>query len=285
MFPILRQHWTLWAAWTVAASVALFAEPWIAFSWAELAACLGSLALSIDRRTRRETLLAVGLPAIALLVLAESESVSVIRLVVDWFVFIVAVLLGARAVDDQRELEHVAGHLALGADSEHAEERLRRRLAEEIARSRRYGRTFILLAVAPHPRAFTKEPASNSHVMRKIAAARWVLEIADALSRELHRYAHVDVSEDRALCVVPEIEGEEAIDALTSRLAAAVDREYQIEIEVGVARFPDDALAAEDLISVAREDRRSLRLASLPSPGDDTDEDVRQGESLRDARA
>jgi len=285
MFPILRQHWTLWAAWTVTASVVLFAEPWIVFSWAELAACLGSLALSIDRRTRRETLLAIGLPAIALLVLAEPESVSVIRLVVDWFVFIVAVLLGARAVDDQRELEHVAGHLALGADSEHADERLKQRLAEEIARSRRYGRSFILLAVAPHPRSLANEVVPSSHVMRKIASARWVLEIADSLSRELHRYAHVDVSEDRALCVVPEIEGEDAIDTLVSRLAAAVDRDYEIEIEVGVARFPGDALAAEDLISVARADRRSLRLTSLPSSRDDTDEDTSPGESLRDARA
>ncbi len=185
MFPILRQHWTLWAAWTLLSSALLFANPWATFSWPELFACVGALILAIDPRARRETLLAVGLPAIALLCLLDGEGASIARFAINWFVFIGAVLLGARAVDDQRELEAIAGHLALGQDPEQATSNFLVAVEREIDRARRHDRTFVVLSVAPHPRALDAGPPSERLVYRKLAKARWMLELADLLRDEL----------------------------------------------------------------------------------------------------
>lgn len=265
MFPILRQHWTLWAAWTLLSSALLFANPWATFSWPELFACVGALILAIDPRARRETLLAVGLPAIALLCLLDGEGASIARFAINWFVFIGAVLLGARAVDDQRELEAIAGHLALGQDPEQATSNFLVAVEREIDRARRHDRTFVVLSVAPHPRALDAGPPSERLVYRKLAKARWMLELADLLRDELHRYADVLPTYERVLCAVPELE-DSLVNALTKRITEVAQRTRGLEIEIGVARYPQDAWGVTDLIDFADVQRPKPTLESVPAP-------------------
>jgi hypothetical protein len=265
MFPILRQHWTLWAAWMLVSSGLLFANPWLTFSWAELAACVGSLVLAIAPRTRRETLLAAGLPAITVFCLLDGGGISIARFALDWFVFIGGVILGARAVDDQRELEAIAGHLALGEDPVQATPQFLNAVESEISRARRHDRAFVLLSIAPHPRSLATKPTGEGRILRKLAEARWVLELSDLLKNELHRYAHVLPSYERVLCVVPELE-DGSVDALTKRIADAALRSRGVEIEIGVARYPHDALAVDDLIEFADGDRPRPTLESVPAP-------------------
>lgn len=274
----------LWAGWTAAAAVLLFANPLWNFSWAELVACIGSLTLSLDDRTRRETLLAIGLPAIALLVVMEGPSPVVLRLVTDWFVFIGAVLFGARAVDDQRELEAIAGQLALGPDAELAMAGFRKAVGAEIARARRHERSFVLLSFAPHPRTMAKEPVGESRVLYRLAEARWVLELASVLSDEVHHYSSIVAADRRVLCLVPEVE-EAAVDLLVKRLSEAAAEEYAIEVESGVACFPRDALGVDDLIEAADESRRKPRLESVPSNRADANAGASDGGAGTSARS
>ncbi len=262
MFPILRRHWTLWAAWAATATLLLFANPFGPFGWPELFAGLGSLVLIIDRRARRETLLVIGPALIALLATIDGHGASVSRLVVDWTAFIGAVLLAARAVDDQRELESIAGQIAFGNDPKVAFEAFRRGVADEAARSRRHERAFVLLSIAPHPSAAAPAAPSESPMLRQLAHSRWVFELAEVLRDELHCYAEVVATEGRVLCRVPEIEQRE-VDTLLERLAASVHEVLSIEIQTGVACFPSDALGVDDLIATADEARRKIRLESV----------------------
>ncbi len=258
MFPILRRHWALWAAWTVVASILLFANPWIPFGWPELLACIGSLVLSADRRTRRESLLAVGLPAIGLLAVVDAHDATVWRLVADWSVFLGAVLLGARAVDDQHELEELAGHLALGPEAEAARRALMEAIHSEIARARRHDRSLLVLSLAPMRRGGVDEG-----LQAKLLAARGVRETAMIVREELHRYATVAETGERVLCLVPEADLD-AAPALLERLSKRVEAAHGLVLEAGVAVFPGDALAAEDLIAFA-DDAREQSAGPRPS--------------------
>jgi hypothetical protein len=266
MFPILRQHWMLWGIWILTASILLFANPWIGFSWPELVACIGSLMLAVDRRTRRETLLAVGLPMIALLAVVDANGVSVARLVADWFFFIGAVLLGARAVEDQVELEAIAGHLVLGSDPERALAEFKKSVESEIARARRHERSFVILSFAPLAHSVKQQASApgGSLVLARLAEARWILELREVLSDENHLYAAVTATQDRVLCLIPEV-NETEIDALSKRLAVASLDRLGLEIETGLASFPRDALRCDDLIATADEARRAPKLESVPT--------------------
>lgn len=260
MFPILRRHWALWSAWTVTASILLFANPWIPFGWPELVACVGSLVLSADRRTRRESLLAVGLPAIGLLAVIDAHDATLWRLVVDWAVFIGAVLFGARAVDDQHELEELAGHLSLGPEAEAERRELFEAIQSEIARARRHDRSLLVLSLAPERRGGVDEG-----LQAKLLAARGVHESAMVVREALHRYAKVAATGERVLCLVPEADLD-AAPALVERLSKRVEAAHGLVLEAGVAVFPGDALAAEDLIAFA-DDAREQGVGTRPSAG------------------
>ncbi len=282
MFPILRRHWTLWAIWTAAAFALLFADVMGVFGWPEVVAGLGSLVLIVDRRVRREPLLVIGLPVIALLATVDGYGASVLRLMVDWFFFIGAVLLAARAVDDQRELESIAGQVALGSDPDVALETFRRDVADEVARSRRHERPFVVLSVSPQPGTVPPLALTASPVLERLAHARCVYELEGVLRDALHRYAGVVATDGRVLCRVPEVE-EKEVEALADRLAAAVRETLSIEIQTGVACFPRDALAVDDLIDAADEARTRRRLARVSHTP--PEEDGRGGVSARAAAA
>lgn len=262
MFPILRKHWTLWAAWTVVASLVLYGNPWLPFGWPELVACIGSLVLSADRRTRRESLLAVGLPLIGLLAVIDPAGATVMRLVVDWGVFIGAVLFGARAVDDQHELEILAGHLALGPESETAHSEFVEAVRSEIARARRHEKSFVVLSLAPlSPPPGATDGDRMGAMMNRILEARGIYEASVLIRDSIHSYATVVATDRRVLCLIPEAEVE-AAGPLVERLAKVAGRVDSLELEGGIASFPNDGLAAEDLIAVA--DGTRSRISSAP---------------------
>ena len=267
MFPLLRRHWTLWTAWVLATSVLLFANPWIEFSWAELAACLGSLAIAVDRRVRRERLLVAGILAIALLAIVDPTPASAPRLLIDAVVFVGAVLLGARAVDDQIELESIAGHLALGPDAERAFHDFTKAVTREIGRARRHDRRFILLSIARDGRSAVRrvDALGAGRVADRITEARELLELRELMIEELHLYAEVVATADRVLCLIPEVE-EGAIAALARRLRTASLERLGLPVAAGVACFPRDALAVEDLIEAADAARRTPTLETVPGP-------------------
>ncbi|MEM9174756.1 MAG: hypothetical protein AAGC67_05945 [Myxococcota bacterium] len=88
----------------------------------------------------------------------------------------------------------------------------------------------------------------------------------------LHRYAKVAATGERVLCLVPEADLDSA-PALVERLAKRVEATHGLVIEAGVAVFPGDALAIEDLIAFA-DDAREQNVRPRPSAdGAATDRD------------
>ncbi len=267
MAPLLRRHATLWAGWILISTLLLFTNPLIPFGWAELSASLGSLCLALDRRLRREMAFAIGLPVVALLAGVDGGGLSILRLGIDWGVLAVGILLGARAVDDQIELESIAGHLALGPDAERALAELRSEIAREIGRARRHERPFVVLSIAPHAHALAAESegGGESRILAELARARWMIEVREVASRELHLYARAVATPDRVLCLVPETEPE-TVDALVARIRRSASQRLDLEVAIGAAAFPADALHAEGLVEAADADRASPRLSSVSTP-------------------
>ena len=241
-------------------TVLLYVSPLGHFGWAELFACLGSFALTINPRIRRETVLAVGLPVIVLLGSLDAEGASVLRFVQDWMIFIGSVVLGVRAVDDQRELESIAGHLAIGGAADRSLGGFLAAVEDEIARARRHdGRALVLISVAPHARSLAKEPLGEGRILRELARARCVYELVNVVEAEIHRYSSFVATDKRVLCLIPEMD-EEGSTILIGRIAGAAQREYGLEIEAGAAEFPGGGLSVDDLIAAADASREMPRL-------------------------
>lgn len=103
-----------------------------------------------------------------------------------------------------------------------------------------------------------------------------MLELKTLLESEVHLYAHVVATDVRVLCLIPEVEPK-AVEALVKRLGRATVDALGLEVAIGVATFPSDALAVSDLIEVADGSRRPPRLESVPS----TEPSSGEGSSLR----
>jgi len=273
MLPLLKTSSTLWCAWTAVGTTLLFANPWIPFSWPELVACLGALVLGLDRKTRRETLLAVGLPAIALLALVDGGAFVVPRLVGDWIVFIGSVMLASAALEDQLVLERRVGRVLFASDPDEAFAEIAGAAEIELARSRRHERSFGMLSIAPHPRELTRSDESAGRILQKLAEAQHTQDLASVVRDEVHRYATIAATSERVLCIVPELEAADA-EALITRIAKSADVELQLDTEIGLALFPADALTFDDLVDVADQRRRAGRLESVAKPLDADDEAV-----------
>jgi hypothetical protein len=265
MFPFLRQHFRLWAIWIVCALALLFANPWTELSWAELMAIAGPLGMAIDRRLKRELALAVGLPLITVLLLIDPAGATLSRLLLDWIVFGVGVILAARTVDSHLELEAIAGHVAFAPPDGRAFALFREALEREMGRSRRHERPFALLSVAAHPQSIQSASAGPFRVdmMRALAENRARLELNELLLKELHVYSDVVAARERVLALVPETNGEAAA-ALIQRLQRVAKAGLDFEAQFGAACFPQDAVCVDELIAAADQNRMVTRLRSLP---------------------
>lgn len=260
----LDRSWRLWAAWTAFAGIALLANPATPFGWPELVAILGPVVLLLDRRTRRELLLAIGLPAIGLLVHLDGAS-GVLRLVADWGALIGGALLASRALEDQIDFERQIVGLVAGEDPDWARERFAEAAEREIARARRHERPFGVLSITPQRPVPDDAAGPTSRVLAELSERRELREIARVLDHALHRYATIAVFGGRCVALVPEAEPTDR-DALVSRLAKAIEVQLGIGSVIGLALFPDSGITLERLIEEADAARQATRLESVGPP-------------------
>ena len=265
MFPILRRHWTLWAAWTLGSALVLYFNPWGPFRGAELLACVGSLLMVLDRRVPRDAMLAIGLSAFALCAALDDHGVTIDRLILGWSAFAGASIFVARAVDDHRVLEDLVGQIILEKDAPRGLTAFRESLRDEIARARRHERPFAVLSIAPRSKGDSAGPSPKSEILARVVEARQIFEVGDALRDVLHRYARVVVTDQRVLCCVPELD-EEALAPLLLRIHETIDDLVGTKLEIGPVLYPRDALSADDLIAAA-DDARRPQLAPVSTTG------------------
>lgn len=252
MLPLFDRDMRIWSLWMLVASALLLANPWGRFGGLELAAVIGPLSMALDRRIRSEPTLVVGVPALTLLWLVDAPDASVARLLIAWAVLGIGVMLAARTLESQRELEAIAGQVAFAVPDPEAFEQFQRALARELGRARRHERAFAVLSCAARPISVESEASSDGNPawLRAVAENRACLELRDLLQDELHLYVDVVAARGRVLALVPEIEGV-AVEMLIKRLAQAAGSRLDLEVQIGVGCFPGDAVCADELIAVA----------------------------------
>jgi hypothetical protein len=263
----------LWSAWTLLITSVLYLNPLGHFGAVELAACLGPLLLAADLRLRREIAFVVGMPAITLLALLDPADDSLVRLVTAWLVYAVGVWLMARMIDGRQELEMIAGRVAFLPRDPEALHRFKNALEREVGRARRHDKSFVVLSIAadPHSLADDQPDLIRNEVLGALAERRARFEIQSVLSEELHVYADVALSRDAVLALVPEVEPR-AVEPLVRRLRESIRERLGIEIQVGLAGFPEDAISAEELVLLAERSRKASKLRPIQKPGAVVDE-------------
>ena len=260
-----RHHMKLWSIWLLLASSALMANPWGRLGWLELTAALSPMIMMVDRRIWREPALAIGLPALTLLWLADPTDSPIARLLVAWVVFAGGILLAARAIDSQSELETIAGRVAFSPPDTMPPVRFELALERELGRARRHDRPFALLSASAHLHSLESEPSGflGTELLQSLAENRARLELYDFLRTELHIYAEVAVDGSRVLALVPEVESD-ALAFLLERLKNTANEQLEFDVHFGIGSFPRDAVCADELIAAADRNRTASKLRSLP---------------------
>ena len=151
--------------------------------------------------------------------------------------------LALRARGAVATLESLVSGITLPVPSGAATE-LETHLTRELARARRHERSLTLLSVAIPP------GADPDGLPTDIAVRRRSHTITTTLRSELYRYASVVEASEVVYAIVPE-SGRDDVPGLERRLEAALALAVGQPIRIGVAVFPDDALAGPILIEMA----------------------------------
>lgn len=241
--------------------VLLMANPWGRFEWIELAASVGPWALGIDRRIRPVAAGAIGSLAILLLASLDVDGSSPPRIVAAVSILLIGVVLADRALEAP---EHDSNHGVAIDARDRAAVGFRSRLEREFGRARRHGRGLVLLSITATPR-IAKPSAGRSNPAAEVAPSRIALALETVralLARELRLYSDVVVDEERVLALVPEVETERYA-AFVARVRQVLEQGTALEIEVGAAFFPKDAVCVEALIESADRDRAAARAPAV----------------------
>jgi hypothetical protein len=255
----------------------LLVNPWGELAALELIALLGPFLLVIPKRVWREAFLAIGLPLLTLLWLANPADGSAMRLLTAWAVFSIGVLMTARVLEGQRDLASLVGRVTFDdprdandikrerPTTDQRENALRGSIERELARARRHDRHFAVLSASIRLRSAEADSVGLQHnmLMRSLAENRARLELFGLMRDELHLYCDIVVAGRRVLALVPEVDGDE-LQGLLARLDVSADETLDFDVEFGVGCFPADAVCAEELIASADRARKTSKLVPVP---------------------
>jgi hypothetical protein len=237
MTPVLPRFpaYELWLVWLATAVALLVAKPWGVFGWEEWLAVTAPLLL-IHPAVRSMDVFIVGLAASSLAwFFLGDQSGGWPELACLWGVIAIGTVFGSIAIRDSREGQSQPG----------VEDRMTNEdvffavLNRELCRARRDESSFVVLSV-------DRKTADTDTSLRSVC------ELLDA---ELRAYADIAQVGNRVLVLVPAVGGSQ-YEPLLKRLTAKSEDNDIGEIRIGLARFPEDAICAEDLMDIA--DRKRL---------------------------
>ena len=227
----------LWLVWIVVAVGLLFAKPWGAFGWDELAVCAAPLLL-LHPAVRIMDVLSIGLVVTGLAwILAGEPSGGWPELAYLGGVLVIGLAIGYAA--KRAEADRYARKPGVPSLEDPGSIFLVV-LGRELSRARRHDSSFAVLSV--------DQNEANPEISLD--------SIAELLTSELHAYADTAKVGDRVLALVPEvsIEGQ---PFLLRRLTAKAVTALGGEIRIGLAHYPADAMFADDLVELADRRRRA----------------------------
>jgi hypothetical protein len=210
----------------------LLAKPWGAFSWDEWLVVAAPLLLLVPAM-RRLDVFVVGLVASGLAwYLLGDQSGSWMELVCLLIVLVAGTNVSYHALRGNAEAQQEVGPIT-------NEKLFFDALNRELCRTRRDGGSFAVLSL--DLQADTSDEALN-HVF-------------GFLDEELRAYADIARVGNRILALVPDVE-EAQVKPLQKRLVEKWKGAGDVELRIGLALFPQDAICAGDLIDLA--DRKRL---------------------------
>ena len=227
----------LWLVWIAVAAALLYAKPWGAFGWDELAVCAAPLLL-LHPAVRWVDVLSIGLVVSSLAWITVGEpSGGWPELAYLGSVLVAGTAIGYAARRAERDRYPPMPIVPSPVD---AGDIFFVVLGRELSRARRHDSSFAVLSV--------DQQAANPEISLD--------SIAELLNSELHAYADTAKVGDRVLALVPEIstEGQQfLLRRLTTKAVTALGG----EIRIGLARYPQEALYAEGLIEAADRKRHA----------------------------
>ncbi len=237
MAPVLPPAlvYKLWVVWLAVALALLIAKPWGVFSWDEwLVVAVPLLLIHAGVRPLYVFLGGLAASSLAWMFLGD-QSGGWPELACLGVVLVVGTVIGFIATRDDRDGQSKLGLM----DPLTNEDLFLAALNRELGRARRDEGSFAVLSV----------DQKEGHPDK---SQRLVCEFLDA---ELRVYADIAQVGERVLALVPEV-SDDQYEPMSKRLMARAKTSSCGEINIGLARFPLDAVCAKDLINVA--DRRRL---------------------------
>jgi hypothetical protein len=237
MAPVLPHvsAYQLWMVWLTLAVGLLIAKPWGVFSWDEWFAVAMPLLL-IHPAVRCMGVLISGLAASGLAwIVLDDQSGGWPELFCLWGVLTAGTVIGFTATRGSRPGQPEPGVV----DQVSNEGLFLDALNRELCRARRDDGSFAVLSV-------------DQQAGRPETSLRRVCEFLDG---ELRAYADIAQVGERVMVLVPEVGDSQYLPLLKRLMARAVATDCG-ELRIGLARFPQDAVCAEDLIDMA--DRKRL---------------------------
>jgi hypothetical protein len=199
----------------------------------------------------------VGLLSFLLLASIDAAGWSAPRIAVAAAVLLIGLALAARALEAP---EHASAPEVGNDEGDRAARSFPLRLEREFGRARRHGRGLALLSITAKPtRSAGTAARTKPDAVASASRTADALETVRALlARELRLYSDVVVDAGRVLALVPEVESD-AYDAFVARVLHVLEQGTELEIEIGAASFPKDAVCVEALIEAADRDRATSR--------------------------
>lgn len=250
MSPILPTvpGYKIWMVWLAIAVALLIAKPWGVFSWDEWLV-LAAPMLLIHPAVRRAGVLVGGLVAsgVAWLLLGE-QSGGWPELVCLWAILVAGTAIAFSATQGGRDQQ---SSRSSPLDQMNTEDLFFDALNRELSRTRRDDSSFAVLSL-------DRKAEDNDTSLRQVC------ELLDA---ELRAYADIAQVDKRVLALVPEVEDNQ-VEPLLKRITEKAEAVGCAELRIGLSRFPQDAICAEDLIVQADRKRlvRGVTPVSTESP-------------------
>jgi len=234
----------LWIVWLVVAVGLLIAKPWGVFGWDEWFVVAAPLLL-IHPMVSRMFVLIGGLVASSVAWISLGDQAGGWpELACLWGILTAGTVISFAATRSSHDGQSEPGVVAPIANEDLFFDALNR----ELCRARRDEGSFAVLSV------------DQQIVGHPDTSLRSVCELLDA---ELRAYADIAQVGERVLALVPGL-GDSQYVPLLQRLSARAKASDCGEIRIGLARFPQDAVCAKDLIDVA--DRKRLVRGVSPDP-------------------
>jgi hypothetical protein len=221
--------------WWAVATALLVAKPWGEFGWEEWVVLAAPLLL-MHNAVRLLDSMICGFVASALAwYFLSHQSGGWLELVCLWLTLGFGNMISFAALRNSRDVRELSGGTALLTNEDLFFESMNR----EMCRARREKESFAVLSLDRKSEGL--EPS--------------LAGLCEFLDFELRSYADIAKIGDRVLALVPDVHDDQC-QPLVRRLLAKSEEAFGEDIRIGLARFPEDAICADDLIDLA--DRKRL---------------------------